>query len=166
MFTANNPSLGRLVKTHTHTQVTLACNKLEAAKAEVTLPFKTMFLMLTEQAGKVFERSNKTARNAKLYVCLRVQTLWGVASIGQSGGLLSRWLWVRVPPPQLMILREIWVRILGFQLKKSKNSTLRHNCRCANNRISPMRRSKSEAGSTNRSNMEQDWISKKKEYVV
>ena len=62
-----------------HTQVTVACNKLEAAKAEVTLPFKTIFLMLIEQAGKVFEKSNKTARNAKLHVCLRVQNFGEVA---------------------------------------------------------------------------------------
>ena len=78
---ANNPSLGRLVKTHTHTQVTVACNKLEAAKAEVTLPFKTIFLMLTEQAGKVFEKSTKTARNAKQYVCLRVLNIWEGSSM-------------------------------------------------------------------------------------
>lgn len=122
-----HPSLGRLVKTHTHTQVTVACNKPEAAKVEVTLPFKTIFLMLTEQAGKVFEKSNKTARNAKLHVCLRRAKFWGssfnrlerrpVYGIVHRDGhwcygrmsekiyvqsvihQLSRWLWVRVPPP-------------------------------------------------------------------
>ena len=49
---------------------------------------------------------------------------------------------------------------------KNKNITLGHNCPSVNNGRSPMLQSKPEAGSTNHSNMEQDWISGKKEYVV
>jgi len=43
---------------------------------------------------------------------------------------------------------------------------LGHNCPSVNNGRSPMLQGKPEAGSTNHSNMEQDWISGKKEYVV